>query len=97
LTIILPHWFNVLDELGLDARMMPRDVSTGWNSTFDMLRFAIEYQMAIDAITAERTMNLRDYELGIEEWNVAEELCDVLKVRHFSSEYLSTVLINDSK
>jgi hypothetical protein len=80
--LILPHWYEVLDELELDARMMPRDVSTRWNSTFDMLKFSIEYRRAIDAITAERTMKLRDYELGREEWKVAEELCEVLKVRY---------------
>ena len=62
--------------------MMPRDVSTRWNSTFDMLKFSIEYHRAIDAITAEWTMKLRDYELGREEWKVAEELCEVLKVRY---------------
>jgi len=59
---------------------MPRDVSTRWNSSFDMLRFAIEYRKAIDTITAERGMKLRNYELGAEEWKVAEQLCDVLKV-----------------
>ena len=47
-----------------------------------MLKFSIEYCRAIDAITAERTMKLRDYELGREEWKVAEELCEVLKVRY---------------
>ena len=62
--------------------MMPQDVSTRWNSMFDMLKFSIEYRRAIDAITAERTMKLRDYELGREEWKVAEELCEVLKVRY---------------
>jgi hypothetical protein len=60
--------------------MMPRDVSTRWNSTFDMLRFAIDYRLAINAITAERSMKLRDYELGKEEWKLAEELREVLKV-----------------
>ena len=80
--MILPHWYEVLDELELDARMMPQDVSTRWNSMFDMLKFSIEYRRAIDAITAERTMKLRDYELGREEWKVAEELCEVLKVRY---------------
>jgi hypothetical protein len=78
--LILPHWYEVLDELELDARMMPQDVSTRWNSMFDMLKFSIEYRRAIDVITAERTMKLRDYELGREEWKVAEELCEVLKV-----------------
>jgi hypothetical protein len=79
-TIILPRWYEVLEELELDARMMPRDVSTRWNSTFDMLKFAIKYRLAIDTITAERNMKLRNYELGKEEWKLAEELCDVLKV-----------------
>lgn len=60
--------------------MMPRDVLTRWNSTFEMLNFAIEYRVAIDAITAERNMKLRKYELGKEEWKVAKELCEVLKV-----------------
>jgi len=45
-----------------------------------MLRFAIENRKAIDTITAERGLKLRDYELGKEEWRVAEQLCDVLKV-----------------
>jgi hypothetical protein len=45
-----------------------------------MLRFAVDYHEALDTITAERSMKLRDYELGKEEWKVAEQLCDVLKV-----------------
>jgi hypothetical protein len=47
-----------------------------------MLRFAIEYRTALDAITAERAMKLRDYELGREEWKVAGQLCEVLSVRY---------------
>jgi hypothetical protein len=45
-----------------------------------MLSFAIEYHAALDAITAERAMKLRDYELGREEWKVAKQLCEVLGV-----------------
>ena len=45
-----------------------------------MLKFAIEYRLAISTITAELDMKLRDYELRKEEWKVAEELCEVLKV-----------------
>jgi hypothetical protein len=36
----------------LTIRMMPRDVSTRWNSMFDMLNFAYKYRDAIDSITA---------------------------------------------
>ena len=60
--------------------MMPWDVSTRWNSTYDMLEFAIRYCVAIDAMTAVREYDLRKYELLSTEWKIATELQDVLKV-----------------
>ena len=33
--------------------IMPWDVSTHWNSTYDMLKFAYTYHEAIDKITSE--------------------------------------------
>jgi hypothetical protein len=80
-TIILPHWFSVLHDLNLAERMMPRDVSTRWNSTFDMLDFAVEHITAINAITSNRDMKMRQYELSEDDWVVARQLRDVLKVR----------------
>lgn len=62
--------------------MMPRDVSTRWNSTFDMLNFAIDYRPAIDSMTSNRDLNLRKYELEDDEWVVAENLRDTLKARN---------------
>jgi hypothetical protein len=66
--------------------MMPRDVSTRWNSTYDMLVFAITYRAALDSITSERDMKLRQFELSEEDWATAINLRDVLKVH---PQYLS--------
>ena len=70
-TLILPRWYALLDELKLDERIMPRDVSTRWNSTYDMLKIALDYCIALDAITGERDMKLQKYELKYTEWDIA--------------------------
>lgn len=60
---------------------MPHDVTTQWNSTYDMLDFAVNHRSAIDNITGEKTANLRRYELDDQEWRIALQLRDTLKVR----------------
>jgi hypothetical protein len=80
-TILLLEWKTCLKDLGLPVKIMPHDVSTRWNSTYDMLCFAIEYCAAIKKVTAERGNNLRQFELTEEEWTIAKELRDILKVR----------------
>ena len=70
--------------------MMPRDVATRWNSTYDMLEFATEYRAALNVMTADRDMNLRKFELSKKEWAMAIELCEVLRVR--LSFYLSSLI-----
>jgi hypothetical protein len=60
---------------------MPCDVATRWNSTFDMLDFAIQYQSAIDDITADKNASLCKYELEDEERAIATQLYNTLKVR----------------
>lgn len=82
-TIILPQWFTTLEDLDLGQRMMPRDVTTRWNSTYDMLEFAVEYREGIDSITGNLKMKLRQYELSEEDWEIATKLRDVLKVSFF--------------
>ena len=59
---------------------MPRDVATRWNSTYDMLEFAIRYRSAIDDITGDKSANLRKYELDDDEWRIAVQLQNTLKV-----------------
>jgi hypothetical protein len=64
--------------------MMPQDASTRWNSTFDMLNFALDYRVAIDGITSNRDLNLCKYKLEDDEWAVAERLCDTLEACNLS-------------
>ena len=79
-TIILPQWWTMLQDCGLHPQMMPRDVLTRWNSTYNMLKFVVEYQEALDAITGDQTMKLRQYELDEEDCEIATKLRDSLKV-----------------
>ena len=90
MTILLPKWYKILgvlaaaataaDKKPLSIHIMPCDVSTCWNSTYDMLKFAYSYWEAIDRITGDRALKLRDYELLESEWETVKQLHDSLKV-----------------
>lgn len=79
-TILLPTWKELLEDLELKVKLMPRDVRTRWNSTYTMLNFSLEYRKAIEHITSERKNDLRRFKLSEEEWDIVWELSDMLKV-----------------
>ena len=77
-------WNTLLPWFKLPTCLMPWDVSTRWNSTFDLLVCAHKYQSTIDAITGDRKAELQQYEMSEDKWKVAGQLQDVLKVsEHF--------------
>ena len=78
--MLLPAWKEKCQELKLGERVIPRDVRTRWNSTYDMLDIAVKYREAVDAMCADRKSKLRRYELQEREWKLASQLVDVLKV-----------------
>ena len=47
---------------------------------YDMLEFALEYGAALNTMTADRDMNLCQFELSKKEWGMATELCEALQV-----------------
>jgi hypothetical protein len=61
-------------------KLIPRDVVTRWNSTYDMLSFALKYREAIDVVTADKGLKLRKFELDDEDWSIVEDLVNVLEV-----------------
>ncbi|KIK13143.1 hypothetical protein PISMIDRAFT_119437, partial [Pisolithus microcarpus 441] len=86
-TILLPAWHATCKETGKKVKQIPRDVSTHWNSTFDMIDFILEYREPVDAITDKRRLGLATYALDEHEWVVLGQLCNVLKVSHDTAQY----------
>jgi hypothetical protein len=80
-TLLLPSWKALLRELEIAEKMLPRDVSTRWNSTYDMLEAALKLKPAVTKFTERAGNGVRDYELDDAEWEILEQLRDVLKVR----------------
>ena len=78
--ILLPVWKTSLEALKLPIKIVLWDISTRWNSTYDMLGFAIQYWQAIEHITSDQRNDLQDFELLEDKWEIAEELRDMLKV-----------------
>jgi hypothetical protein len=78
-TIALPAWRQTCQTLNLKRRLIPRDVVTQWNSTYDMMCFALNYREAIDSITADKTLKLRKFELFADDWNIIQDLAHILK------------------
>jgi hypothetical protein len=83
-TLTLPQWYWILEALSLNAQVMPHDVHTCWNATYDMLDFAYQYKWPINKITDINKMKLREYEIEVHEWKVVQQLRDLLKVSTFS-------------
>ena len=87
-TKIQPRWEEILEELAataiiikqkpLSVCLMPCDQSTRWNSTYELLNFAYLYHEAIDKLTGDHTLNLREYELLESEWESVKRLRDSL-------------------
>ena len=64
---------------------MPHDVSTRWNSTLDMLVYALAHRKAVKHMTQDLALGLRKFELNDKEWDLLQQLHDVLKVRYIQT------------
>jgi hypothetical protein len=51
---------------------MPHDIATHWNSTFDMLEYALKHWTTVNTIMQRRDLKMRKFELSDKEWEVLE-------------------------
>ncbi|KAL1657570.1 hypothetical protein GGF50DRAFT_68733, partial [Schizophyllum commune] len=84
-TKLLPAWLQCLKDHGLPSTYIPRDVSTRWNSTYDMLDYVVEHAKPLKAYLGdeEHTFDLDVFALSSQEWRCAKQLRKVLKVRAY--------------
>ena len=64
----------------MKERLMPRDVTVRWNSTYDMAKFAFTHKKAVNVIMANCDLGLQKFELTENEWEIVGQLAKVLKV-----------------
>jgi hypothetical protein len=79
-TIVLPAWRLACKKYSLRVRILPRDVATRWNSTYDMLSVVQAYRKPVDDVTADKSLKLRKFELDSDEWQIIDDLLFVLAV-----------------
>ncbi|KAE9395040.1 hypothetical protein BT96DRAFT_826824, partial [Gymnopus androsaceus JB14] len=92
-TIALPAWREACTTHGLNVRLLPRDVATRWNSTYDMMKVAREYTAVVDEITGNKSLNLRKFELSDKQWDIVDDLLHIFKSATllFSRDNISTI------
>ncbi|RDX40981.1 hypothetical protein OH76DRAFT_1306727, partial [Lentinus brumalis] len=55
-TILMPAWRDLCRELNMPEKLIPRDVPTRWNSTYDMALATVEYKKVYRRITADNEL-----------------------------------------
>ncbi|KAH9916119.1 uncharacterized protein BXZ73DRAFT_53981, partial [Epithele typhae] len=80
-TVLLPAWKQHLSDLNMPERMLRQDVCTRWQSTNDMVVNAVRMKRAVRSFCTDGDLgvDLDKFRMNTREWQIAEQLVDVLK------------------
>ncbi|KAJ6613356.1 hypothetical protein B0H10DRAFT_2222260 [Mycena sp. CBHHK59/15] len=90
-TRALPAWRSAFSTKNMAVRLLPRDVRARWNSTYDMLVVAVQYNDVVNTVTADRNLPLRKYELSDIDSMIVEDVIFKQATLLFSSDNRSTI------
>ena len=92
-TLLLPRWREEVSNTEFKDRVLPRDVATRWDSTYDMLASFVEMKDPVSKFLDRSSNGLAEYLLTEEEWEAIEGLVSALKVRFFVQSF--TLVLTD--
>ncbi|KAE9402459.1 hypothetical protein BT96DRAFT_816515 [Gymnopus androsaceus JB14] len=89
-TLLLPRWREQVANMEFRNRILPRDVATRWNSTYDMLAAFLEMRDPVTKFLDRPSNGLAEYLLEDEEWDAIEGLISALKILKDTTTFFSS-------
>ncbi|KAJ3770658.1 hypothetical protein FB446DRAFT_646578, partial [Lentinula raphanica] len=74
-----PMWRAHVSEMEFKDQVLPQDIATRWNSTFDMLNAFLQMKDLVSGFLDHSSYQLVEYILDEDEWEAIEGLVSVLK------------------
>ncbi|KAG9308917.1 hypothetical protein JVU11DRAFT_11377 [Chiua virens] len=71
---LLPGWQQTLEDLEQMVTILSCNVTTCWNSMFDILDYAIGHHEAVDLMTQHRELGLHAFKQTDEAQEILEQL-----------------------
>ncbi|KAJ3833743.1 hypothetical protein F5878DRAFT_546022 [Lentinula raphanica] len=90
-TGLLPRWREQVSDTEFADQVLPRDVATRWNSTYDMLAAFLRMKEPVVKFLDRASYGLSALALNDNEWDAIQGLVAVLKVSDFL--FLSLTLL----
>ncbi|KAJ3834696.1 hypothetical protein F5878DRAFT_515652, partial [Lentinula raphanica] len=78
-TGLLPKWREHLVDTEFEGLVLPRDVLTRWNSTYNMLAAFLTMKKPVSDFLDHSSYQMSDLALNDDEWEAVEGLVAVLK------------------